>query len=93
MARKTTRAKLELGPEELDKLKHIAQSQTKPLREVQRAKILLYYHSGENITKIKQLVGLSRKAIYKWIDRALARGIEIGTQDQYHSPKSPVITL
>ena len=93
MARKTTRAKLKLSSEELDKLKRIAQSQTQPLREVQRAKILIYYHSGENITKIQQLVGLSRKAIYKWIDRALARGIETGTQDQYHSPKLPVITL
>ena len=93
MARKTTRAKLKLSSEELDKLKRTAQSQTQPLREVQRAKILIYYHSGENITKIQQLVGLSRKAIYKWIDRALARGIETGTQDQYHSPKLPVITL
>ena len=93
MARKTTRAKLKLSSEELDKLKRIAQSQTQPLREVQRAKILVYYHSGENITKIQQLVGLSRKAIYKWIDRALARGIETGTQNQYHSPKLPVITL
>ena len=93
MARKTTRAKLKLNSEELDKLKRIAQSQTQPLREVQRAKILIYYNSGENITKIQQLVGLSRKAIYKWIDRALARGIETGTQDQYHSPKLPVITL
>lgn len=93
MARKTTRAKLKLNSEELDKLKRIAQSQTQPLREVQRAKILIYYNSGENITKIQQIVGLSRKAIYKWIDRALARGIEAGTQDQYHSPKLPVITL
>jgi transposase len=93
MARKTTRAKLKLSSEELDKLRSIAQSQTQPLREVQRAKILIYYHSGENITKIQQLAGLSRKAIYKWIDRALARGIETGTQDQYHSPKLPVITL
>ena len=93
MARKTTRAKLKLSSEELDKLKRIAQSQTQPLREVQRAKILIYYHSGENITKIQQLVSLSRKAIYKWIDRVLARGIETGTQDQYHSPKLPVITL
>ena len=93
MARQTTRAKLKLSPEELDKLKRIAQSQTQPLREVQRAKILIHYHTGENITKIQQLVGLSRKAIYKWVDRALARGIETGTQDQYHSPKEPVITL
>jgi len=93
MARKTSRAALLLSPEEYNDLKRISQSQTKPLREVQRAKILLHYHSGESITKIQQLVGLSRKAIYKWIDRALARGIETGIKDQYHSPKSPVITL
>ncbi len=92
MARKSKRAKLHLDSNEFAELKHIAQSQTKPLREVQRAKILLHYHSGESITKIQQLVGLSRKAIYKWIDRALARGIEAGIQDQYHTPKLPVIT-
>lgn len=92
MARKSKRAKLHLDSNEIGGLKSIAQSQTKPLREVQRAKILLHYHSGESITKIQQLVGLSRKAIYKWIDRALARGIEAGLQDQYHTPKQPVIT-
>ncbi len=92
MARKTKRAKLQLSSEEYSNLKRIAQSQSKPLREVQRAKILIHYHAGENITKIQQIVGLSRKAIYKWIDRALARGIEAGIQDQYHTPKLPVIT-
>ncbi len=92
MGRKTKRAELLLSSEELSDLKRTAQSQTKSLREVQRAKILLHYHSGESITKIQQLVGLSRKAIYKWIDRALARGVEAGVQDQYHTPKSPVIT-
>lgn len=92
MARKTSRAELLVSSEEFNDLKRIAQSQTKPLREVQRAKILLYYHSGESITKIHHLVGLSRKAIYKWIDRALARGIETGIQDQYHAPKKPIIT-
>jgi transposase len=81
-----------LSSEEFKDLKRIAQSQTKPLREVQRAKILLYYHSGESITKIHHFIGLSRKAIYKWIDRALARGIETGIQDQYHAPKKPIIT-
>lgn len=91
MARKSKRAKLNIDSNEFAELKRIAQSQTKPLREVQRAKILLHYHSGESITKIQQLVGLSRKAIYKWIDRALAPGIEAGIQDQYHSPRLPVI--
>ena len=56
MARKSKRAKLHLDSNEFAELKHIAQSQTKPLREVQRAKILLHYHSGESITKIQQLV-------------------------------------
>ena len=92
MARKTKRAKLHLSAEEFADLKRIAQSQTKPLREVQRAKILLHYHSGESITSIQKLVGLSRKAIYKWIDRALALGIKDGIQDHYHTPKLPIIT-
>lgn len=92
MSRKTSRAKLLLSSEEYNNLKQIAQSQIKPLREVQRAKILLHYYSGETITKIQQLIGVSRKAIYKWIDRALARGIETGMQDQYHAPKTPIIT-
>ena len=92
MARKISRVELLLSSEEFNDLKRIAQSQTKPLKEVQRAKILLHYHSGESITKIHHLVRLSRKTIYKWIDRALARGIETGIQDQYHAPKKPIIT-
>ncbi|MBU3916667.1 hypothetical protein KKA14_14130 [bacterium] len=44
MARKTSRAKLLLSSEEYNDLKRITQSQTKPLREAQRAKILLHLH-------------------------------------------------
>ena len=92
MARKSKRAKLHLDSISFAELKHVAQSQTKPLRVVQRAKILLHYYSGESITKIQQVVGLCRKATYKWIDIALACGIEAGIQDQYHTQKLPVIT-
>ena len=44
------------------------------------------------ITDIKEIVRVSRPTIYKWIDKALAIGIEEGLKDKYHRPREPVIT-
>jgi transposase len=92
MARKTRKPKLILTEAQRKRLQKIAQSQKAPLREVQRANILLRYAEAQPITEIEKLVNVSRPTIYKWIEKALALGTEEGIKDKYHRPKDPVIT-
>jgi transposase len=92
MPRKSQKAKLILSKETHEHLQKIAQSRTSPVREVQRANILLRYSEGMFITDIEKTVHVSRPSIYKWIEKALAMGIEEGLKDKYHRPKEPVIT-
>lgn len=86
------RPKVELSEDEEEKLRKISQSRTCPLREVQRAKILLKYSAGEPILKIKKDLNVSRPTIYQCIDRAIAAGVDTGLKDKYHRAFDPVIT-
>jgi transposase len=92
MSRKSKRAKLILTDEQQKQLTGIAQARTAPIREVERAQILLKYAEGVSISKIQSILGVSRPTIYKCIDKALAMGSATGLKDKYHSPKAPVIT-
>jgi len=92
MPKKSQKAKLILSPEKKDQLQRIANSRKAPLREVQRANILLRYSEGIPIIDIEKMVHVSRPTIYKWIEKSLAMGIEEGLKDKYHRPKEPVIT-
>jgi transposase len=91
MPRRTKLAKLFLESEQHEKLKAISRSRSAPLREVQRAKIMLLYADGNSITRIQQLTKVSRPTIYKCIEKALAAGVETGLKDYYHRPFDPVI--
>ena len=91
MTRKTKRAKLILAPEQHVKLERLSKSRKAPLREIQRAKILLHYAEGIPILQIQQLADVSRPTIYKCIDKALAAGIDAGLKDYFHRPFNPTI--
>ena len=92
MPRKSQKAKLILSQEAHEQLQKIAQSRTSPVREVQRANILLRYSEGMCISDIEKKVHVSRPSIYKWIEKALGMGLDEGLKDKYHRPKAPVIT-
>ncbi len=92
MPRKSQKAKLILDEGQKEQLNKISQSRKAPIREVQRANILLRYSEGIPITDIKKREQVSRPTVYKWIEKALAMGIEEGLRDKYHRPKEPVIT-
>jgi transposase len=92
MPRKTQKAKLVLSKEQQEELKKTVQSRKAPIREVQRANILLRYSEGMPITEIEKITHVSRPTIYKWMEKSLAMGIEEGLKDKYHRPKEPVIT-
>ena len=70
----------------------LSQSRTAPLREIQRAAILLKYAEGQSITSIQRQLKISRPSIYKCIDKALAAGVETALKDKYHRPRDPSIT-
>ncbi len=92
MSGKSRRPKLKLDKGQHQELLKISQSRTAPIREVQRANILLNYANGKDISSIKKEFNISRPTIYKCIDKALAAGIETGLRDKYHRAKEPLIT-
>ena len=92
MAGKTKRAALTLSEEQRTMLKGIAGSRTAPVREVERARILLGYADGASITELERQIGLSRPAVYRCIDKALAAGVSMGLKDTYHRPREPEIS-
>jgi transposase len=91
MAGKSRRSKLVLSNEDRDELEQLSRSRTVPHREVERAAILLGYHSGESITSIGRRLGITRLSVSKWVARALAVGPMAALKDSYHRPKEPVI--
>jgi len=92
MPRKSKKAKLILDEGQKELLNKISQSRKGSVREVQRANILLRYSEGMPITEIEKGTQVSRPTVYKWIEKALAMGIDEGLKDKYHRPKEPVIT-
>lgn len=91
MARKTRRAPLMLSDAHRQMLTELSGSRTAPVREVERAKVLLRYAEGRSISDIQRQVGVSRPAIYKCIDKALAAGVQVGLKDTFHRPGEPEI--
>ena len=92
VAGKTKRAALLLTPDQATMLGRLAGSRTAPVREVERAKVLLGYAEGIPITDLARRIGVSRPAIYKCIDKALAAGVQSGLKDAYHRPHEPEIS-
>ena len=92
MARTTGRASLVLTDEQSAKLSELAGSRTAPVREAERAGVLLKYAQGTSISEIQRQLGVSRPTIYKCIDKALAAGVQAGLKDTYHRPRAPEIT-
>lgn len=91
MARKSTRSKLVLTPDEITLLNQLRQSRTAALREVQRAQVLWLYYTGENIATIMKTVRLTRKSVGKWINKALRMGVSAGLKDTPHGTQ-PLLT-
>ena len=74
------------------RLKTLQASRAAPVREVERARILLQYHAGNNPSAIQTILGISRVTIYHCLHKALEMGIDAGLKDAFHRPKEPVIT-
>jgi transposase len=91
MAQSTARAALVLSVEEEQSLRALAASRTSAVREVQRARILLGYHAGENFSNLSRTLHVNRRIVYKHVDRALAAGLDVALRDHPHG-SLPTIT-
>jgi transposase len=91
MAKISTRPALILSKEEGEQLQSLAAARTAPFRKVQRAKILLGYHGGQNFSALSRSLKVSRRIIYKHVDRALAAGVSVALSDHPHGSQ-PTIT-
>ena len=69
MAKPTSRAALVLSAAEEESLRALAASRSAAVREVQRAKILLGYHAGQSFTTLSRTLPVSRRIVYKHVDR------------------------
>jgi transposase len=92
MAGKSKLPPLTLTPEEENRLETLQASRIAPVREAERARILLRYRAGNNPSAIQRDLGISRVTIYHCLHKALEMGIEAGLKDAFHRPKAPVIT-
>ena len=91
MAGKSKLPALVLTPEARQRLETLRASRVAPLREVERARILLQYHAGNNPSAIQRALNISRVTIYHCLHKALEMGLEAGLKDAFHRPKAPVI--
>src|SRR5277367_711748 len=91
MAGKSKLPALVLTPEEGQCLETLSASRAAPMREVERARILLAYQAGSNPSAIQKALGISRVTIYHCLHKALQMGAEAGLKDAFHRPKEPVI--
>jgi len=73
-------------------LKNIANSRTEPYAKVQRARILLAYGKGENISRIARKENTDRPLVERCIDKALSGGIATALKDLPRSGRPPLIT-
>ena len=92
MAGKSKLPALILTAEEVRQLETLQASRVAPVREVERARILLQYRAGKSPSAIQGSLGISRVTIYHCLHKALEMGIEAGLKDAFHRPKEPVIT-
>lgn len=85
------RSKLQLTDNEIENLTSLSNSRTAPLREVERAKILLLTHQGINDSQNAKKLGTNRQKVIRCINKALAYGIDEAINDLPRSGKPPKI--
>ena len=93
MPSQSKRPVLVLSVEEREFLEKLCGLRTCSRRASERAKILLLYSDGLEITAIARRACVTRPSAYKCIDKALAMGVEAGLKDMPHQPNRSSITL
>jgi hypothetical protein len=86
------RPKLELTVKEVEDLTSLSHSRTKPVRTVERAKILLFSYHWKNDSQIAKELNTNRQKVIRCIKKALASGIMEAIEDLPRRGKPKTIT-
>jgi transposase len=70
-----------LSPEERQELERWQRMTTKEVGPVRRGRIILLAAQGTHFTEIARVVGMSRRFVYRWVQRFQAQGLQ-GLQDR-----------
>ena len=76
-----TGLRVTLTPADRSTLEAWQRANTLPAGQVRRGRILLLLAAGMSLTQIVATVGISRRFVYKWVDRFHAQGLD-GLVDQ-----------
>ena len=66
--------------EEVDTIQRLAHSRTEPARTVERARIVLLAHQGQQVAAIAQQLGLCQATVRSWLQRFNRQGL-VGLQE------------
>jgi len=88
----STRSKIKLTEKEIENLTSLSTSRTAPLREVERAKILLLTYQGITDSQIAKKLGTNRQKVIRCVKKALAYGIDKAIDDLPRSGKPKEIS-
>jgi hypothetical protein len=86
------RPKLRLTDEETRWLQHLSQSRSEAAGQVQRAEILLRYHSGETVSRMAAALRTYRPRVERCIAKALELGARGAQQDLSGRGRRPTLT-
>ena len=86
------RPKLKLNDKELEYLTSLSHSQTKPVRTVERAKILLLSYNGKNDSQIAKELDINRQKVIRCVKKPIFYGINEAIDDLPRSGKPKTIT-
>jgi transposase len=86
------RAKLKLTEEEMTWLEQLAQSRSEAAGRVQRAEVLLRYHTGETVSAIAAALRTHRPKVERCIGKALELGVRAALQDLPGRGRRPTLS-
>ena len=84
------RAALVITAEENEWLEQTAASTKSQRRHVTRASVMHGYANGESISSLAARLGLTRKSVGKWVDRALEIGVYAAIEDAPHGAEAKI---
>lgn len=92
MAKKSKRSSISLDEKAKGMLERLAFARTTPVRQTERARVLLEYSASGSVSAAARVAKVTRATAYKCIDKALSMGWEVAMKDRWHRPRDPVLT-
>jgi len=86
------RPRLDLTSEDNSWLQQLSQSRSEPAGRVQRAQILLRYHTGDTVSAIAAALGTNRPRVERCLAKALGLGVRSALQDLPGRGRRPTLS-